>query len=295
MSTMTVNSDNQWELNETLTLPSSGESDYVHKIRLDTANFGKITRNIKYVFSFSSTNLAVTSGGLSNNENLVCTTAGWWFKGGMTEVTRTDNPETTVQYKFDIVPYKTSNNSILLKDIVSTYDGTSGKSTNNKNIELVVTVDSNLYGIGKFELSNGWMAKGVYVSCSGANTTYLSPMYSQWKYIRSNSDAGIYVQGKVSYGSTTYTCPAQLLSSSYGNTFLADYTTVSRSGSGSPGSPYSYTGSAKIRIKYKSNNSSSWSYTSYSTSISGSSGYYSSINMYAYKNDVNTYPQFIWQ
>ena len=287
MGTETYNGSTVWKLNETISATGS-----INKTITFNTVYKAMDKDIKYSITFS--NLATLNGTsfpTGTGNNLVNTTAGWYFPSTTTKpeiITSTSpmsydaNTHVTSpgSYDFDMTPQKASNSIIVFN--------TKNKAVGNMNIKLNISLNevsrTTASGTSALRaLTPGWMPANIMwveATSAGTNKSYKGSSTSNYNsWVPDSSSERLTITGYCNSLSTS----TDLGGSTYGYYFyVTSVGYVSRYGTGSPGSPYSYTGSTYTILYYKRSDASSWSSKS-TSSLSGSSGYYADHNWSAHR------------
>ena len=293
MGTQTYNGETVWYINDTVTTTGTFSKNYYFPVSQKS-----LDKNIKYSVTFS--NLATLNGTsfpTGTGNNLINTTAGWYFPSTTTkpEITITTSPtsyDSNTQtlnpgsYDFSIAPQKASNSVLLLKTKDKAF------SMMDVNLSIYLTgVNRTTYGgtSALRALTPGWMhANKMYVQATASGTSKRSytgstTNYNSWS--PTSSDERLVVEGWMGSNRTYTTLGGSMYAYYF---YIQQSGTINRSGTGSPGSPYYYTGSKYTKLYYKRADNSSWTNIS-TASVSGSSGYSDSASWSVYRNDSTNY------
>lgn len=269
MPTMPINADGKYELVDEI---SEGQPDSAktRTITFNTGNFNISSREIKYLCKFTSNLASLCGNSLPDGSSAIKINdrAGWWFPktsdyGEYPKIERNG-------LVYILEPYTSGKSGIVLK-----LNDTHGKHTPS-NIQIQIEL-KDWYVTRGSTLSDtkahpGWMPSQIAIiqtNTSNEKTDYYT--YYVAHFYPGESNKNVIVCGYCnSYATSSFT----MGHSQYDSLAQVEWASVvTRYGTGSPGSPYSYSGSASVRMKYKYSNASSWTTTSSTSGISGVTGY----------------------
>lgn len=281
MSTETDPSGNtRYVLYDDISLSWSSGINY-RNITFGTSSFNRCTKDIKYVCRFTS-NLAELNGNnipSGTSTVLLNTRAGWWFPS-TADYSSTNPPEITQDgLTYTIQPYSSGYSGLILKPgVVSSVDH-GNHTSSNIQIKIPLTfynIDrTGATSLSQVKVTPGWIPRGRAIiqsttQSSGKTSNY---QYRTWTFTPHPSIENAYVN-VCAYCNNNSTSTKQLGNTTYPDRATVDTVSyVTRYGTGSPGSPYSYSGSRSIRLQYMLSSASTWSYTSATSGISGVTGY----------------------
>lgn len=270
MSTETSGGETYWVLSET----NEGTSVIYSTHTFNVSNFDIIDKRIKYTFTVTNTSsLCGTTIPTGENKSIDSSRyKGWYFASTSVSPDVSVTSPSGYSYFFDIQPksptstiFLSTNDKSCNKDILlRTYLDTEFRM-NSSNI-ISVFIPNKAFAI--IRATTWGQSNSTLLHCGSSSSDYIC-------FVPRSSSETLHVEAVLKSGSTVNYTRGVPMS---GDTTLRQFYNknvgyVARYGTGSPGSPYSYSGSIKAKLMYKKANTSSWSSSSESVQMSGVTGY----------------------
>lgn len=270
MSTETSGGETYWILSETNGGGTSINATHIFNV----SNFNIIDKRIKYTFTVTNTSSLCGTTIPTSENTIVNTTAktGWYFASTSASPDVSVTSPSGYSYFFDIQP-KSPTSTIFLstkdtscsEDIqLRTYLNTDFRMSST-NI-LSVLIPDKAFAI--IRATTWGQSNSTLMYCGSSSSSYIC-------FVPRSSSETLYVEAVLQSGSTVYYAGGVSMSGDTVQRQFYDTNVgyVSRYGTGSPGSPYSYSGSIKAKLMYKKASTTSWSSSGETSQMSGATGY----------------------